>query len=145
MPLYEYECEICGTMFDKRLPYSDCAQVQSCPLCTGTARKRISLCHVQTWDSNPLKRMARGRDSVRVTEKRLLDKGVVMVNNHDEDVCERAKNNRLNELSQKIADAQAEYRKLPHSVVKHHAAELQKQEALRPKVKAEKTLLVGGA
>jgi putative FmdB family regulatory protein len=41
MPLYEYECEICGHRFEKIQKFSD-QLVESCPKCGGVVRKLLS-------------------------------------------------------------------------------------------------------
>jgi putative FmdB family regulatory protein len=41
MPLYEYECEICGHRFEKIQKFSD-RLVESCPKCSGVVRKLLS-------------------------------------------------------------------------------------------------------
>jgi len=41
MPLYEYECDICGHRFEKIQKFSD-QLVESCPKCGGVVRKLLS-------------------------------------------------------------------------------------------------------
>ena len=41
MPLYEYECEICGHRFERIQKFSD-RLVDSCPKCSGVVRKLLS-------------------------------------------------------------------------------------------------------
>ncbi len=41
MPLYEYECENCGHVFEQRHGMNE-APVSSCPACNGTVSQRIS-------------------------------------------------------------------------------------------------------
>src|SRR6516165_11141864 len=41
MPLYEYECEICGHRFERIQKFSD-QLVESCPKCSGVVRKLVS-------------------------------------------------------------------------------------------------------
>ncbi len=31
MPIYQYECEICGQQFERRLPVSEAESQQTCP------------------------------------------------------------------------------------------------------------------
>jgi putative FmdB family regulatory protein len=38
MPIYEYECESCGTHFDKLQSMND-APIRQCPECSGTVHK----------------------------------------------------------------------------------------------------------
>jgi len=42
MPLYEYECEACGTRFEQIQKFSD-PPVEKCPACGGTVQKLMSL------------------------------------------------------------------------------------------------------
>jgi len=42
MPLYEYECEACGTRFEQIRKFSD-PPVETCPACGGIIHKLISL------------------------------------------------------------------------------------------------------
>jgi putative FmdB family regulatory protein len=41
MPLYEYECDACGTRFEKIVRFSD-PPLEACPSCGGTVRKLMS-------------------------------------------------------------------------------------------------------
>jgi putative FmdB family regulatory protein len=41
MPLYEYECDVCGHRFEKIQKFSD-PQVETCPKCGGAVRKLLS-------------------------------------------------------------------------------------------------------
>jgi len=41
MPLYEYECESCGTRFELIRKFSD-PPVEACPTCQGPVRKLVS-------------------------------------------------------------------------------------------------------
>jgi len=41
MPLYEYECESCGIIFEARQKFSD-APLESCRECNGKVQKLIS-------------------------------------------------------------------------------------------------------
>jgi len=41
MPLYEYQCEVCGHRFEKIQKFSD-PPIDSCPSCGGSVRKLIS-------------------------------------------------------------------------------------------------------
>lgn len=42
MPLYEYECDACGTRFEQIRKFSD-PPVEKCPACGGTVQKLMSL------------------------------------------------------------------------------------------------------
>jgi putative FmdB family regulatory protein len=42
MPLYEYECEACGTRFEQIRKFSD-PPIEQCPACRGIVHKLISL------------------------------------------------------------------------------------------------------
>lgn len=41
MPLYEYQCEVCGHRFEKIQKFSD-PPLETCPTCEGAVRKLIS-------------------------------------------------------------------------------------------------------
>lgn len=41
MPLYEYQCEVCGHRFEKIQKFSD-PPLETCPSCDGVVRKLIS-------------------------------------------------------------------------------------------------------
>jgi putative FmdB family regulatory protein len=41
MPLYEYQCDVCGTRFERIQKFSD-PPVDSCPSCHGAVRKLVS-------------------------------------------------------------------------------------------------------
>jgi putative FmdB family regulatory protein len=41
MPLYEYQCDVCGTRFERIQKFSD-PPVDACPSCHGTVRKLVS-------------------------------------------------------------------------------------------------------
>lgn len=44
MPVYAYECESCGEVFDKILPFSRYKDPQDCPFCqAGPAKKLVSV------------------------------------------------------------------------------------------------------
>ncbi len=44
MPLYEYQCQDCGTQFEKMLRFSEADQNPPCPSCQGEhTRKKLSL------------------------------------------------------------------------------------------------------
>jgi putative FmdB family regulatory protein len=42
MPIYEFQCEHCGYLFDKMIPYSDAGCPRACPKC-GWAVKRVEV------------------------------------------------------------------------------------------------------
>ena len=46
MPLYEYECEVCGRRFEQIQKFSD-PLVENCPLCGGAVHKLMSLPAIQ--------------------------------------------------------------------------------------------------
>ena len=46
MPLYEYECEVCGTRFERIRKFSD-PPVKECVACGGAVRKLLSLAAIQ--------------------------------------------------------------------------------------------------
>ncbi len=41
MPLYEYQCEVCATRFERIQKFSD-PPIESCPACQGAVRKLVS-------------------------------------------------------------------------------------------------------
>ena len=41
MALYEYQCDACGNVFEKRMPMSDALQAVPCPNCNKMAKKVI--------------------------------------------------------------------------------------------------------
>lgn len=41
MPLYEYQCEVCATRFERIQKYSD-PPIDACPACSGAVRKLVS-------------------------------------------------------------------------------------------------------
>ena len=44
MPIYEYQCEVCGTIVERLIPMSKVTAINPCtvPDCTGIARKIVS-------------------------------------------------------------------------------------------------------
>lgn len=47
MPLYEFECQKCGTAVEKVFKIDDCPKTVRCPVCRGRSRKVISYGGIQ--------------------------------------------------------------------------------------------------
>lgn len=44
MPIYEYECKLCGKSFEKRMSFAEADSSPECPDCASTeTRKKLSL------------------------------------------------------------------------------------------------------
>lgn len=54
MPLYEYECENCGRIFDLHLKISDLSNDVVCEECDGDAKRIITLGHGGIQDDHPV-------------------------------------------------------------------------------------------
>ena len=124
MPTYEYMCAECGHEFEARRPMKYSGLARECERCGGWAHKQFpSRVHIQTWDSNPLKRMAErdGYDasSMRATERDMLNQGVVLTDERDRTVTEHSRANRMRKRDKEVERLQAEYRKLPKSAVEY--------------------------
>jgi len=65
--LYDFECQICETHFERILPVSECDYPQECPSCGHVARKIIVLGHGGIW------RKSDGAPWVRDAAKVLTD------------------------------------------------------------------------
>lgn len=54
MPIYSYECENCGRIFDLALKIEDMVQETACEECNGSAKKIITLGHGGIQDDSPV-------------------------------------------------------------------------------------------
>jgi putative FmdB family regulatory protein len=72
MPLYEYECEVCGTRFEQIQKFSD-PPAGKCPACGGTVHKLMSLAAIQFkgsgWYVTDYARKEQSRETKSDTDK----------------------------------------------------------------------------